>query len=204
MTGKPPLYARVLRLRHVHPGGLLCFLFFEGAVALGILLALADFAPWWSALVLPVAVAAMVKINDFVAGWNARARLVPAHARAGNGWRPMSTGRVAVPRARPAQTPPPASRLPGGRSVEGELQGSRVPLDKARVSGRVSAPGALGPAELPGFGSGAGSLGVRPSSTGAVYRHASGSSGGSHHDTGGDASGEHRRGPNQGRFGQSG
>ena len=29
--GKPPVYARVLRLRHIHPGGLLCFAFFEGS-----------------------------------------------------------------------------------------------------------------------------------------------------------------------------
>jgi hypothetical protein len=32
MSGRPPLYARVLRLRHIRPGGLLCFAFFEGAV----------------------------------------------------------------------------------------------------------------------------------------------------------------------------
>ena len=37
-----PLYARVLRLRHLDPSGLLCFLFLEGAVALGVLLALAE------------------------------------------------------------------------------------------------------------------------------------------------------------------
>src|SRR5437773_5419855 len=83
MSGNPPLYARVLRLRHLRPGGLLCFAFFQGAV--GILLALADLAPWWAALVLPAVVAGMVNVDDVVAGLSARARLVPAHTRAGSG-----------------------------------------------------------------------------------------------------------------------
>jgi hypothetical protein len=64
----PPVYARVLRLRHLRPGGILCFLFFEGAVAAGVLLALAELASWWSVAILPVTVAAMVKVNDVVAG----------------------------------------------------------------------------------------------------------------------------------------
>ncbi|WP_442932308.1 hypothetical protein [Micromonospora sp. NBC_01699] len=62
-----PLYSRVLRLHHVDPGGLLCFLFFEGTVALGLLLALAELVSWWGVLVLPVTVAVMVKLNDLVA-----------------------------------------------------------------------------------------------------------------------------------------
>ncbi|MFI6763219.1 hypothetical protein ACIBF5_29215 [Micromonospora sp. NPDC050417] len=62
-----PLYSRVLRLHHVDPGGLLCFLFFEGTVALGLLLALAELVNWWGVLVLPVTVAVMVKMNDLVA-----------------------------------------------------------------------------------------------------------------------------------------
>ena len=62
-----PLYARVLGLRFVNPGGVLCFLFFEGAVALAVLLALAELVSWWAVLVLPIAVAAMVKLNDVVA-----------------------------------------------------------------------------------------------------------------------------------------
>ncbi|MGR6321547.1 hypothetical protein Q2K19_18000 [Micromonospora soli] len=62
-----PLYARVLGLRFVNPGGVLCFLFFEGAVALAVLLALAELVSWWAVLVLPAVVAAMVKVNDRVA-----------------------------------------------------------------------------------------------------------------------------------------
>ena len=45
-----PLYARMLRLRHLAPGGLLCFVFLEGAIALGLLLALAELVSWWRPL----------------------------------------------------------------------------------------------------------------------------------------------------------
>jgi hypothetical protein len=63
-----PLYARLLRLRHLSPSGFLCFVFLEGAVALGFLLALAELVSWWGVLVLPITVAVMVKLNDVVAG----------------------------------------------------------------------------------------------------------------------------------------
>jgi hypothetical protein len=63
-----PLYARMLRLRHLAPSGFLCFLFLEGAVALGVLLALAELVSWWGVLVLPASVAGMVKLNDVFAG----------------------------------------------------------------------------------------------------------------------------------------
>lgn len=63
-----PLYARMLGLEHLAPSGFLCFVFLEGAVALGILLALAELVSWWGVLVLPLTVAVMVKLNDVVAG----------------------------------------------------------------------------------------------------------------------------------------
>ncbi|MEV6490137.1 hypothetical protein AB0M20_16170 [Actinoplanes sp. NPDC051633] len=63
-----PLYARMLGLRHLTPSGFLCFVFLEGAVALGVLLALAELVSWWGVLVLPITVAAMVKLNDLIAG----------------------------------------------------------------------------------------------------------------------------------------
>lgn len=61
-------YVRVLRLRHVCPGGLVSFLLFECVVALAVLLALAELVSWWAVPVLPLAVAVMVKVNDVVAG----------------------------------------------------------------------------------------------------------------------------------------
>jgi hypothetical protein len=62
-----PLYVRVLRLKRIRPGGVLCFLLFEGIVALAVLLSLAELVSWWSVLVLPATVAGLVKINDVVA-----------------------------------------------------------------------------------------------------------------------------------------
>jgi hypothetical protein len=73
-----PLYARLLRLRNVAPSGFLCFIFLEGAVALGVLLALAELVSWWGVLLLPATVALMVKLNDVVAGALTRAA-APAH-----------------------------------------------------------------------------------------------------------------------------
>ncbi|GAA3399352.1 hypothetical protein [Cryptosporangium minutisporangium] len=70
-----PLYARVLRLRHLAPGKLLCALFFEGSIVLAMLLAFADLVSWWGVLATPATVAAMVKLNDVVAG-----RLPDPHA----------------------------------------------------------------------------------------------------------------------------
>jgi hypothetical protein len=58
----------VLRLRHLQPGSVACFLFFEATVALAAILALAGWVNWGAVIVLPAAVAAMVKLNDFVAG----------------------------------------------------------------------------------------------------------------------------------------
>jgi hypothetical protein len=78
-----PLYARLLRLKHITPGGLLCFVFLEGAVALGILLALAELVSWWGVIVLPLTVALMVKLNDVIAGLLPRAVVEePVAARA--------------------------------------------------------------------------------------------------------------------------
>ncbi|MET8123152.1 hypothetical protein [Micromonospora sp. NPDC005189] len=77
-----PLYARLLGLRFVNPGGVLCFLFFEGTIALAVLLALAELVTWWAVLVLPAVVAAMVKLNDMVAAIVVRsAALVPEQER---------------------------------------------------------------------------------------------------------------------------
>ncbi|GIE82641.1 hypothetical protein Aph02nite_85910 [Actinoplanes philippinensis] len=121
-----PLYARMLRLRHLAPSGLLCFVFLEGAVVLGILLALAELVSWWGVVVLPVTVALMVKFNDLVAG-----AVVP---------RPVATeaapGRTAV--LRPAAMPAamPAASADGFTSAGG----ARMPsAEGAGVYGSVSA-----------------------------------------------------------------
>ncbi|WP_435830605.1 hypothetical protein [Polymorphospora rubra] len=82
-TETRPLYARLLFLKHLNPSGALCFCFFEGAIALGLLLALAELVSPWVVPVLPLVVAAMVKLNDVVAGAVVRsAEGVPARERA--------------------------------------------------------------------------------------------------------------------------
>lgn len=63
-----PVYPRLLRLRHVHPNGWQRAMLGEGMAVVGALLALADVATAWSVLVLPAAVAAVVKGHDLLAG----------------------------------------------------------------------------------------------------------------------------------------
>lgn len=67
-----PLYARVLKLQHINPGGFVCFLLAEGVVALATLMALAELVNWWAVPLLPLVVAGFVKINDIIAGVFAR------------------------------------------------------------------------------------------------------------------------------------
>jgi hypothetical protein len=83
-----PLYARLLRLRYLHPGGLACFLLLEGTIALGLLLALAELVDWPVVVLLPVGVAIMVKLNDVLAG--------AALPRLGRGRAPVARGTAVV------------------------------------------------------------------------------------------------------------
>ncbi|QSB04477.1 hypothetical protein [Natronoglycomyces albus] len=61
-------YARALRLKNIRLSSAWSVVFFEGSVALAVLLALTEQVSWWVVLALPLAVAAMVKINDVIAG----------------------------------------------------------------------------------------------------------------------------------------
>jgi hypothetical protein len=65
---RKPLYPRLLRLQHIHPNAWQRALLGEGALALALLLVLADLATAWALLVLPLAVAAVVKAHDLLAG----------------------------------------------------------------------------------------------------------------------------------------
>ena len=65
---KHPLYPRLLHLRNIHPNAWQRALLGEGALALAVLLVLADLATAWTLLVLPLAVAAVVKAHDLLAG----------------------------------------------------------------------------------------------------------------------------------------
>jgi hypothetical protein len=63
-----PLYPRLLRLRHIHPNAWQRALLGEGALGVAVLLVLADLATAWTLLVLPIAVALVVKAHDLLAG----------------------------------------------------------------------------------------------------------------------------------------
>jgi hypothetical protein len=67
-AAKAPLYARILRLRHVQPSSWQRALFVEGAIAVAIVIVLADLASAWLILALPVAIAVLVKFHDVVSG----------------------------------------------------------------------------------------------------------------------------------------
>jgi hypothetical protein len=63
-----PLYPRLLHLQHIHPNAWQRALLGEGALGIATLLVLADLATAWTLLVLPVAVALVVKAHDLLAG----------------------------------------------------------------------------------------------------------------------------------------
>jgi hypothetical protein len=156
-----PLYSRLLGLRHVNPSGLLCFVFFEGAIGLGVLLGLAELVSWWAVLILPATVAVMVKVNDEVAAAVARSAAGVPEMEQDRFRREMgpAIGRAAVPAAllvRPAAFLRPAG--PGGASQAiGPGRGAPPGIGPGRaapyaISGRVSReaieairPGPAGP-----------------------------------------------------------
>jgi len=133
-----PLYARMLGLQYLAPGGFLCFVFLEGAVALGILLALAELVSWWGVLVLPMTVAVMVKLNDVVAGALIRPamtiRTTPAAAdrTTSPGSPGAATVRLSPTMISQVSSPPPMGGSPaprpatGQRVAAGAMPGTRV------------------------------------------------------------------------------
>jgi len=101
---RAPLYSRLLRLRHVHPNGWQRALLAEGSLAVAGLLVLADLATAWTLLVLPVAVAGVVKANDLLAGLLARrSRAAPTRLSA-----------TAPPGSEPATDPVPTQTVADG------------------------------------------------------------------------------------------
>jgi hypothetical protein len=65
---KRPLYPRLLHLQNIHPNAWQRAVLGEGAIAFAVLLVLADLATAWTLLVLPLAVAVVVKGHDLLAG----------------------------------------------------------------------------------------------------------------------------------------
>ena len=95
---KKPLYSRLLRLSHISPNVWQRALLGEGALAAGIVLVLADLATAWTILVLPLAVAAVVKAHDLLAGVLQR----PAKVRPAKAPKARRTKTAAAPEPTPA------------------------------------------------------------------------------------------------------
>ena len=115
-----PLYWRLLALRHVRPNAWQRAALAEGTIGLAAVLVLADVATAWTLLVLPLAVAVLVKAHDLLAGVLDRGVDGAAHAAHAAG--PLPTGaqataggwteepaasRLAPPRGPGARTAPP-------------------------------------------------------------------------------------------------
>src|SRR3954471_22488152 len=153
-----PLYARLLGLQYLSPSGFLCFAFFEGAIALGILLALAELVSWWGVVVLPVTVALMVKLNDVIAGaltpTTARPAVTTSGVRAGV----SASGAGLV--VRPATTRRSGSTRPAG-------PGSAAARDTARTSADQRPVGQ----SATGTGAAAGGRALWPTSGGIAAAH---------------------------------
>jgi hypothetical protein len=167
---KRPLYARVLRLRYVHPGGLVCFLFFEGMILLAVLLALAELVTWWIVIILPVSVAAMVKINDVIAGLSftqhgkaVLPRRIPAVARGSaaveptvalpvpepSNWVGRAVGRAVGTAPAPGwsgRTPSPHRGTPSGTNRSGNGAGPGAPQTAGPATQPVGDQRGHGPA----------------------------------------------------------
>ena len=146
-----PLYARTLGLRHLAPNGFLCFVFLEGGVALGILLALAELVSWWGVLVLPATVAVMVKLNDVIAGTLARPA-GPVHHPAAPATPGSPPLRPAAVRSTPAiyddvspsraRTVDLQQRGPGGARMAATPTESSTPSATAVDTGTLNGPSA--------------------------------------------------------------
>ncbi|MFP5219380.1 MAG: hypothetical protein ACLGIG_06520 [Actinomycetes bacterium] len=65
---KRPLYPRLLRLKNISPNGWQRAALGEGALAVAVVLVLADLASAWTLLALPLGVAVVVKAHDLLAG----------------------------------------------------------------------------------------------------------------------------------------
>lgn len=99
-VARRPVYFRLLRIRHLNTRPWVTFVLFEGSIAVGVLLALADIVSQWGVIAVPVAVAAMVKLNDVVAAAQSEP-LAAAQLRTPRLQPAAAVGRSPVPRLRP-------------------------------------------------------------------------------------------------------
>ncbi|GGJ74276.1 hypothetical protein GCM10010123_00310 [Pilimelia anulata] len=108
-------YTSLLRIRHLRLTGFRGMVFGEGSILLGLLLAFAEVAPWWGAIAIPVAVGAMVKLQDLLLDLLATGGPAGAGTTSG-GFDAVVGGPVRAPRLprgrRAARSPVPDEELP--------------------------------------------------------------------------------------------
>ncbi|HLT09712.1 MAG TPA: hypothetical protein VK028_02755 [Micromonosporaceae bacterium] len=96
MTRRRPLYFRILGVRYLNLHPALILVLFEGSIALGLLLALAELIPFWGFMLVPVAVALAVKLNDVIEGIMLRP-LAATQQRAARIAEAVAVGRIVAP-----------------------------------------------------------------------------------------------------------
>jgi hypothetical protein len=150
-----PLYFRLLGVRHLRVSPVAAFLLFEGSIAAGVLLALADIVNVWGIVAVPVAVAIMVKVHDRVA----RALVQPLAVVHMSANRPLrdrpNVGRSAVPG--PARLTTEIARDDAIASPEARpdpsdpdtLDGTAIGVARVTSRGRAAVPGAARPTPGP-------------------------------------------------------
>jgi hypothetical protein len=143
-----PLYFRLLGVRHLQVSPVVAFVLFEGSVAAGVLLALADIVNVWGIVAVPVAVAIMVKVHDRVA----RALVQPLAVVQMSATRPLrdrpNIGRSAVPG--PARLTSEIARDDAVASPDAQPDlsdcdpgdGTAVGIARVTSRGRAAVPGA--------------------------------------------------------------
>ena len=102
-----PLYVRLLHLRHIAPNAWQRAVLGEGSLGLAIVLVLADLATAWTLLVLPLAVAAVVKAHDLLAWLLGRPAVPPPAPKAAKKQAAPHTVAQALPPADARTAPPP-------------------------------------------------------------------------------------------------
>jgi hypothetical protein len=130
-------YVRTLRLQYVKPGGITSFLLFECMIATAILLALAELVSWWAVAALPIAVAAMVKVNDLVSGapnQGGRVQAVPPQGRRDELSKSNTPAYAGPNVAEPAEVMPT-------RSSRVYMSGARAAAEAAMEAALVEAAG---------------------------------------------------------------
>ncbi|HEX6870283.1 MAG TPA: hypothetical protein VF163_04230 [Micromonosporaceae bacterium] len=145
MTARPrPLYARLLRLRHIDLSPTAAMILFEGSITAGALLVLADIVPVWGLLVLPLAVAGTVKFNDLVTGADTRPQpAAPSsqpHPQQPQRRQVRAVGRTPAPRVSRPTVWIDLDDVARPRPVRGDATGPAEPGDPSRLE-EGSAPG---------------------------------------------------------------